>query len=163
MQPEDQRVLVELAIMTSSPAKEACNFCSRNINIGQPFGECNACGSIIHSHCYKKSNFKTLDNMLYCIYCYDNNECEQRYCLLKSTNSTDNENFYNEEPSDIIDSIKYIESILSTCSMYTATEINEFEIDEKYFSNLFLNIDGNQSNFDSFLTEIKRLKEVFLL
>ena len=161
MQPGDQRVLVELVIMTSSPVKEACSFCSRNINIGQPFGECNICGSIIHSHCYNKSNFKTLDNMLYCIYCYDNNECEQRYCLLKSTNSKDNENFYNEEPSDIIDSIKHIESILSTCNMYTASEINDFKIDDNYFSNLFLNIDGNRSNFDSFLTEIKRFDKTF--
>ena len=46
--------------------KEKCGYCHKNINIGQPISECHDCNSVIHTKCYKMSNFDKINNDFFC-------------------------------------------------------------------------------------------------
>ena len=143
--------------------KEICMCCQKFIYLGQMILECEMCSSVIHTKCFKKSNFENIENLWHCESCTQKHV--YRYNPFSSSNS-DNEAFYNEEPSDAIDLMQKMSSILENCKSYNKNELNELtdEIlleDSSIFSSYFLNIDGNLSNFDEFAIEMSGLKHKF--
>ena len=71
----------------------------------------------------------------------------------------ESDKFYESNPLDIIDDLKTISSILKNCrSLRTILNLNNYIASDitvgSNFSTLFLNIDGNRSNFDAFAIDI---------
>jgi hypothetical protein len=135
-------------------AKEVCSHCLKHINIGQSIVECYVCNRVIHTKCYKLSNFESIENDFYCANC----KCSaiKKYNPFKSLNSDDDS--YN-----IDNETQKMSNILESCNSYSVHDINESCLDnlKKYMSLFFLNIDGNKSNFDSFTAELERYKHKF--
>ena len=136
--------------------KEVCGCCSKTIKFGQAITECGKCETAIHTRCFKKSNFGYANNIFYCKTCLI--DVETRYNpFYHDTNS----NFYDGELCDIIESMQSTSSLLENCKQYTVDNMNNllsenFPIPNNLFSSLFLNIDGNYSNFDSLVVELER-------
>ena len=119
------------------------------------------CDIIIHTKCYKNAKFENIDEKWMCSNCEKNyvkkyNPFTQKY--------NDNEKFYDNELSDCVDSLSRMASILSSCKAYSTAELNttvtennkiysDADNNKSLFSSLFLNIDGNKTNFDSFAVE----------
>ena len=55
--------------MTRRLIKEVCRYCEKNINLGQVITECDKCKRIIHTKCFKKSAFQTINSKQYCSTC----------------------------------------------------------------------------------------------
>ena len=153
--------------MISPYKKEICNFCSRHIMIGQNFGECESCDAILHKKCFKLSEFQAIHGKIYCKFCTNvikENEVRYNPFVFKSYN--DNDKLYNEGPCDIVDSIGKISTILEQCSSYSICDFNKKYEEIKsntleQFSTLFINVDGNHSNFDNFVAEIESMGNKF--
>ena len=154
----------------SNLPKEKCGGCDKFINIGQFILECEQCTSVIHAKCYKLSEYTNIDSLWLCPLCSTNHM--QRYnpfTTLHSNQENKDGNtgkFYDNEPSDDIDSIQSISNILNDCKSYTKKEINSLtndicEGERSLFSSYFLNIDGNYSNFDEFSVELSELTHQF--
>ena len=151
--------------MMSSLTKESCEYCGKFIYIGQAILECNLCDAVIHTKCFKKSNFKFENNTTYCYDCHSN-KVVPRYNPFKicKTKSCDDEKCYNEEPIDFIDTVEAVSNILESCTSFnTMDELNEsnFFVEQDKLSTMFLNIDGNKSNFDEFVVLLRQLKHKF--
>ena len=78
------------------------------------------------------------------------------------------EKFYENDIYDIVDDFKSISNILNSCkSLHTIPDLNTYiqsyytEIESNNFSTMFLNIDGNKSNFDSFAADIEDIDHKF--
>ena len=147
--------------------KEICEYCRKCINYGQAISECNSCNLVIHTKCFKKSNFNMINNKIYCFKCSEGvkilyNPFEKLYSL---NDENVGDKFYEENYSDIIGDIHAISNILNNCkSISTIEELNKLIKINKIksnFSTLFINIDGNCSNFDTFATEIHQLEHKF--
>ena len=73
-----------------------------------------------------------------------------------------NEAFYDEDPTDYIDTLQVMSVLLDKCKSYNKHEFNHMisEIKEpenaSLFSSYFLNIDGNNSNFDELVLELNQ-------
>ena len=136
--------------------KEKCNHCHKNLNIGQNAYECFSCNTIIHQNCFKKSLGKIVNDNAYCCSCKDNIEMRYNPFKLLSTHDHDGES----------DEDEYILKISNTLENYKSYNVNEFNLisDEtikKVGSMIFQNIDGNKSNFDSFIAQLSRMKHKF--
>ena len=82
----------------------------------------------------------------------------------KASSDSCDEKFYNEEPEEFIDTIQNLSNILESCiSLKTIAETNHLPLfaEKDNFSSMFLNIDGNKSNFDEFAVLLKQLKHDF--
>ena len=75
----------------------------------------------------------------------------------------DDPKFYDDDPSAVPDSIIQSSKILEQCKSFSTTQINEVfnETNTTTFASYFLNIDGNNSNFDHFAAEISRFDGKF--
>ena len=144
---------------TNTTIKEVCGHCQRHINIGQCVLECPNCDVIIHTKCHKKAKFKNINNSWLCQSCTP--LVEHRYNPFSSwliTNSDGNK-FYDEDDEN--DNIAVtISGIMNSCTAHSINSFrenvaNKSDITKNSFSSLFLNIDGNQSNFNDFLIKIK--------
>ena len=148
--------------------KETCGCCKKFISIGQTILECDKCDMIIHGKCYKKTNFSNIDSLWLCESCA--NDHEPHYNPFRSAYSAasgNNEAFYDEDPSDYIDTLQIMSTLLDKCKSYNKIEFNnmisEIQVPENtsLFSSYFLNIDGNTSNFDELMLELNQTKEKF--
>ena len=152
--------------------KEVCEHCHKNINLGQSISECqnHHCNSIIHTRCFKKSTFGLINNKIYCQNCCSNidviyNPFENLKAAKPSNDCIDDmhsDKFYEGDPLEIIDEFTTISNLLNNCkSLKTVPDLNRCitsdGITSSNFSTLFLNIDGNKSNFDSFAVDIRRI------
>ena len=151
--------------MVYNLTKELCNCCSRPINIGQPIAECSICDIIIHGKCFSASNFFYVQNMFICVSCNDA-ENVLKYNPFSSLDTGESTKFYDTDPSDVIDSTKQISAILDNCSLCSIQEVNKLfcsntDRPTDKFSNFFLNIDGNKTNFDSLVSELETFTEKF--
>ena len=154
--------------LNNQPAKEACSVCSKNILIGHQSIVCSSCDRIFHLICSKKKNFKTFRNKLFCPSCmkiHDIIRYNPFYDLLEEQN----ENFFENEPVEYIESIQELSEILENCKDYTKIEFNdtlnclekEKSTSNFLFSTYFQNVDGNSTNFDHLCSELKSLKHEF--
>ena len=140
--------------------KELCCCCLKSIRIGQAVTECSNCNNIIHTRCFKISDFRTINYLFYCGNCKD--EIAIRYNPFKLIEqSRDND---NEDDDDYeYDEIATVSNILENCTAFTIAEFNNLESDmfKENISTFFLNIDGNQSNFDNLLIELHKYEHKF--
>ena len=122
----------------------------------------------IHTKCFKNAGFACKSGMYVCNECADN--VESRYTPFPSTEISDHsDKFYdNNACEDMM--IKSYSTMLSNCQRYNKTElvnaIQHLECDGKspsknLLSSFFYNIDGNATNFDQFLVELKQLDHSF--
>ena len=78
----------------------------------------------------------------------------------------DKDRFYESDSSTIIDEFITISNLLNNCkSCSSISDLNRYltnhSASSSNFSTLFLNIDGNRSNFDSFTVDIHRIDHNF--
>jgi len=134
------------------------------MNIGQKICVCSVCNVIVHGKCFKSSRFTHNDDKFYCPKC--SNTCvvtELKYNPFSGmVSKSDSDKFYDSEPVDYDPFIAEISSILDRCSSYSCESIkNVCKESNSNFSSYFLNIDGNQSNFDSLSVELERYQHKF--
>ena len=145
--------------------KEVCYPCSKSINVGQPMLECENCTKVIHTRCFKSASFKCKNGLWMCPGCAL--ITEDRYCPFDNQNDLEkSDRPYNEGAEDTL--IQKFCHTLESCKRYSkreftevATKISSGERQGSFLSALFLNIDGNASNFDTFQVELKRLSHPF--
>jgi len=142
--------------MIFSLIKEKCSHCLKNISLGQKFFECFKCNCIIHEKCFKPSLADTINSNFYCKDC--KLSIAERYNPFKILID------YDEHENGSDDPILFkISQILDQCEPYSTSKFNT-DLGETLKNNggcLFLNIDGNKSNFDLFIAELDRLKYQF--
>ena len=154
--------------LNSQSKKEACSVCSKNILIGHPSIVCSSCDRIYHSKCSKNKNFKTFRNKLFCLSCIKIHDI-LRYNPFYDLLEEQNENFFEDEPVEYIESIQELSEILENCKNYSKIEfkdtLNCLEKEKSagnfIFSTYFQNVDGNATNFDHLSSELKSLKHEF--
>ena len=140
--------------------KEQCVYCGKNVNIGQMFMDCENRNVVTHGKCHKKAGHRIIDDNWFCCKCIE--EYTPHYNSFKV--------LFNEgdDPSsvfiDTLNSLDNINNVLNSCKSYDAMIFNKLPLLEdrqtssSIFSSYFLNIDGNATNFESFITELHRLK-----
>ena len=135
--------------------KEKCSHCLKNINLGQKFFECFNCSCIIHEKCFKTSHAESINSHFYCFSC--KKHISKRYNPFKALIS-DHQDESNDDPL-----IMKVSQTLESCQSFSTYELNTHLSDslKSYGGMLFLNIDGNKSNFDHFAAELSRLKIKF--
>ena len=72
--------------------------------------------------------------------------------------------FYENEPQEFVESVERLSEILEDCKNYNCNKFNTMANKNKIknnFPTLFINIDGNKSNFDSLVTELNRINHEF--
>ena len=105
--------------------------------------------------CYKLSNFDRLNNNFFCENC--KTEVVVRYNPYKH-NIVD-----GDKNSDVTETLHTMNNILENCKSYTVKDVNEISSSsfEKNVSTFFLNLDGNQTNFDNMIVELEQFKHKF--
>ena len=162
-------------IMGTTNMKELCEYCNGNIMYGQSISECLNCNSAIHTKCFQKSLFEMINDKLYCSVCSVGVDIV--YNPFRSLNvqksEPENDKFYDIELTDMIDDVTIISNILDNCKAHeNFTDLDRFIVSNQVpngasgstsgsFSTLFLNIDGNKSNFDPFVVDVQNLKHKF--
>ena len=138
--------------------KEVCDCCLRNIMIGQCILECKDCEIVIHTKCFKKSQFQIINTSNYCKSCSP--DIFQRYNPFQhhpdQTNHLDSDDnrFYDENICETIDCLTQASKILEQCKPNTIDYVNSQIGSHTDFSTLFHNIDGNKTNFDCLTAEL---------
>ena len=74
---------------------------------------------------------------------------------------SENDKFYSEDWSNAMGCIQAASSILEKCSYYKFKSLEQHAPENSNFKTLFYNIDGNKSNFDTFLSELNAQKTKF--
>ena len=152
--------------MTNEINKEVCDCCKGNILIGHRYLTCENCTKIVHKKCYKKSKFATHNSKQMCQACISTipkryNPFEE-YSNMQGDTDNDSDHFYNREFDKEISIIQDANVVLNNCKNYLSKSTKSLNSDSSVdFSTLFYNIDGNKSNFDSFVSELSSLAMKF--
>ena len=128
---------------------------------------CNKCDKTVHKKCCKTKN--TLNaivefrNQSYSKQCIDIHDILRYNPFYQKNSSDDSDKFYDDEPSQYIDSIHTISNILENYGKYSISELNTKikTLPKNTFSSFFLNIDGNHTNFDTFAVSMASIKHNF--
>ena len=146
--------------------REKCGCCSKSINIGHAIVECSRCYTVIHHKCDRHAGFIKYSDQWICQVCHLHDE--PRYNPFASWQTSDADKHYDGDSDNVAQEISLI---LESCKSYKIKEFNEIVTTNKFgtnelsmsemLSSLFLNIDGNLTNFDQFCAEIKCLNHKF--
>ena len=148
--------------------REKCECCRKSIYFGQSISECSLCNAVIHTNCFKKSSFKFESSNSYCNDCYSckyvPNYNPFKSCISKLSKSSDENKSHNvnDDPINVIDTIQTMSTVLENCTAYKSfEEFNKSNLltDKNKLSTMFLNIDGNKSNFDEFVVLTEQLEK----
>ena len=145
--------------------KETCQPCKKFINIGQPLLECEKCSTAIHTKCHKSGRFSCINNQWLCQDCQGS--ILPRYNPFAYINAgLQSDKFHENDNEGIDEMLQCVVSIHESCQPYDIKELDKLtehlkHQDNSPLSTIFLNIDGNLSNFNTFLVELKRLKHSF--
>ena len=152
--------------------REVCEPCKKVIKFGEPLLECENCFNSVHAKCYKKSNFTCVNEIWVCNEC--SNDIVPRYNpFLCMRNIDHNDNVYDDEGVYDNGLLQSMSGTLENCKFFDKIELNQaikHQITESSqktsttsysFSSFFLNIDGNTTNFDHLLVELKTLNYDF--
>ena len=142
---------------------ECCACCSKPIRAGHPFIVCRHCNCMIHKKCRTNLNIINFRDETYCQKCCDDQDIV-RYNPFYQPPHFENNDLLDDEPIDYIHSIGIISNILETCKTFNISQLNSSilsSIQKNFLSTLFLNIDGNATNFDSFAAQISQFKHNF--
>ena len=141
--------------------KEKCSCCLKCISIGQAITECGKCSNIIHTKCFKSSEYSAINNSFYCNVCKV--DIMTRYNPFKLIEQRIDDSNANDDADYDYDEISTASSVLENCRAFTVSEFNNLE--KKLFkdnvSTFFLNIDGNHTNFDNLLLELSKYEHEF--
>ena len=145
--------------MANKLVKEMCSHCIKSVNVGQPTSECEKCNIIIHAKCYKASNFCKINARDYCESC--SGGIQVRYNPYRFAECIDDND--REVCDEGYSEMRKVSSVLESCATYTVQSLNA--IDESQFTNnismYFLNLDGNNTNFDELVLELNQYKHNF--
>ena len=123
--------------------KEICSVCKGNILIGHLATLCGHCDSICHVKCVEKANYRTFKNKTYCACCIASQDII-RYNPYFDILEYENDSFFENEPTEYIESIQKLSEILENCKSYSKTEFNDLtlEIENGYKNknSIFLHI-----------------------
>ena len=123
--------------------------------------ECEKCNTPIHTKCHKKASFINILDNWYCQPCFQ--DIEPKYNPFASWKGTELDKHYDD---DCDNTALHISSLLNSCKSYSIKDFNSLSNSTqsscKSLSTLFLNIDGNHTNFDQFTTELTKLSHNFL-
>ena len=146
--------------------KEKCDSCIKPISLGQSITECAKCTKIaIHTKCYKKSKFKSLNSNFYCLECsYTIIVRYNPYKKLIEDSSSDDDELHQVKNANIGNYSEDLQEacrVLDNCmNINVSTLISKMSQD--YNLNFyFYNLDGNKSNFDTFAGELHRFGDKF--
>ena len=150
--------------------KEVCESCNKTINLGQSILECEICFTAIHTKCYKKAKFCSINGSWTCDKCACN--IVPRYNPFPCQNTDrNNSKFYDDDGAEDDVTIQSISNVLNSCRSYSIPDLNicinqhtssQFNTpNTTQYSSYFLNIDGLKTNFNSLCIELKRIKHEF--
>ena len=140
--------------------KNICEGCTKFILLHNRIMTCLSCGMIVHSQCAK--NLFQYDHLGCRWLCY---KCTSATALKYNPFSTIS--YDRHDPVNIaeFEDVAEISKILEDCQSYDMTNFKNFvnsnRREGKNLSMLFNNIDGNASNFDSFVSEISQYRHAF--
>lgn len=154
--------------INSKLKKEVCSVCIKNISIGSVSAVCHECDKICHIKCSKKASYRCFRGKLYCPSCLIANDII-RYNPFYDILEGENDKFFEDEPAEYIKSIQDLSEILENCKDYSKKSFSDLivqtnaELTENnfIFSTYFLNIDGNNTNFDQLSSELSMLSHKF--
>ena len=144
--------------MDSSPNKEVCKGCCKQIYTHQKFLVCNTCHEILHLKCGKKTyTYNQTTNQWSCSNCSIN--VLNRYNPFESICF----NKYLSDEPEAHEEIEKIRNCLNNCKIISNEELNKtnFGYDKKPLSVFCNNIDGMAQNFDPLYAQISVLKNKF--
>ena len=142
---------------------ESCGICCKPIRAGHPFVVCKSCNCIIHKKCQTAANVIKFRDFSYCYVCIENQDIV-RYNPFYQAPHFANNDMLDDEPVNYIESLNAASNILENCQTYSKHQFNTLSLTWKnkpHLSTLFLNVDGNYSNFDNFLVELQSLQHKF--
>jgi hypothetical protein len=147
--------------MVNALTKELCSHCQKCINTSQSVTECEKCSCIIHTKCYKYSKFKKVNDNEYCEPC--SKLIHAKYNPYKFVECRDGDDDDDSDYDAGYLEMKKVSSVLEYCTPHTNNTFNQIEakVFEKNISMYFLNIDGNQTNFDELIVEMHQYKHKF--
>ena len=147
--------------MVSQLNKEKCDSCSKPICFGQSITECSKCTKIvIHTKCYKKSKFKSINGNFYCLEC--SGTVIPRYNpykdLIDEFSSVEDElNRNNSNIGNYTEDLSEACRVLDNCKTINVSSLIGIMKEELYnLNSYFYNIDGNKTNFDTVAGELQR-------
>ena len=144
--------------MATSPKRELCENCCKQIYIHQNVLICSSCNLILHFKCGKSvfTYTQTTDQWL-CSNCCTHSI--NQYCPFDSICH----NKYIVEDSEAHVEIEKIKNCLKKCRTITNEEINShfFGYSKKPLSVFANNIDGMSQNFDTLIAQLSSLKNKF--
>ena len=143
--------------------KDKCRGCQKFISIHNKVMSCQSCKTIVHSKCaLPEFEFDPLKGIWICWECANNKM--NRYDPFELLTYDK----YDPNSQEDIEDISAISKILQTCKSYNYekfnTEIKNLNFNQQKNSTvsfLFNNIDGNASNFDTFVSEISQFETTF--
>ena len=132
---------------------------------------CCMCNAQIHLKCTKNGAI-TVRGELYCEICvniHDPKKYNTFYETLESITSGSGCSHFDDEPKESLDMLESLSSTLESCKAYSIHEFNKYisqpktqiTTNSKAISCHFLNIDGNATNFDSFVTTLASMDYKF--
>ena len=139
--------------------KEVCSVCTKYILIGHSASVWRHCDVSFHTKCAKKATFKLFRNKQYCLSCITTNNII-RYNPFHDKLENQDDKFFENEPTEHIQSIQELSKTLENCKSYSKSQFNELmanDLNQKHqgqaqnllLSTYFLNIDGNKTNFET--------------
>ena len=153
--------------LNANIVRENCGNCTKQIYLGQSALVCAKCDIIFHKICLPDAIvFRENIYCSICVFKYD----IIRYNPYYSNRDIDHDRFYETEISDFTDIFDGLSELLESCKQYStdrlALILNNIEkLAQREslgtFSSYFHNLDGNKSNFDQFLCELKSVKHEF--
>lgn len=145
---------------SSKLIKNRCEGCNKFVLMHNKIISCTSCQKIVHSHCASQLfEYNHVSNIWECNTCLSDRP--QRYNPLSSITYDKYDPIHMEDFDDITE----MKNIFDDCKIYSPQTIknlvNISSESSQSFSSLFNNIDGNASNFDTFVTDITRYKHTF--
>ena len=151
-----------------STGREVCGLCSKSVLIGQTTILCKNCDLIFHARCATLQNFEQFRDNAYCACCMLKHEIRRYNPFFSMFDGLDPDpdRFYEDESTEFVESVEKQSQILEDCKNYDHKKLNNLisntdELRNNNLSSLFINIDGNKSNFDSLVTELHRIEHKF--
>ena len=149
-----------------------CQLCKSNLSHGvaKQFFTCNSCQNSYHNTCINnKTPNIVFREKIYCKYCYESKDMQKYnpfYDILNHHSETSESNFvFDNEPPENVEAIESISAILENCSSKCVSCFNKYSSqyvkNNATFSLHFLNIDGSNTNFDTFTAISKCITHKF--
>ena len=104
--------------------KEVCSVCTKYIIIGNSVSVCGHCDLIFHAKCAKRAKFKLFHYKQYCLSCITTNDII-RYNTFHDLLENQDYRFFENEPTEYIQSIQELPETLENCKSYSKSQFNE--------------------------------------